>query len=240
MHGAAPGGVGTSMPTRPAAPGHAATIAATGMIQMYQGSEAYRLDASEGALTRQGSRPSFEVVEGRGLDARARQGLSPRFVARLRAAAVVAFAIMALAAVRVGVLAATVSLLSENTGMRTELKDARSASNELKIEESVLGNSQRIERIATKAYGMVPASSAEQMSAGSTAAPSADDASGDSASSSAGEATASSDDSTADSASSDASTAVDDATTSALASSSASAGDGSSAGANAADVDSLS
>lgn len=205
---------------------------------MYQGSEAYRLDASEGALTRQSSRPSFEVVEGRGLDARARQGLSPRFVARLRAAAVVAFAIMALAVVRVGVLAATVSLLSENTSMRTELKDARSASDELKIEESVLGNSQRIERIATKAYGMVPASSAEQMSAGSTAAPSA------------GDATASSDDSTADSSSSDASadttpssdvsTAVDDATTSALASSSASAGDGSFAGANAADVDSLS
>ena len=206
---------------------------------MYQGSEAYRLDASEGALAQQSPRSSFEVVEGRGLDARARQGLSPVFVSRLRAVAIVAIAVMALAVVRVGMFAATVSLLSDNASMRAELKDARATTDELRIEQSILSGSQRIERIATKAYGMVPASGSEQMSAGSTqAAEESADASADSAPASSGDSASADASAPASAAGSDAASA-DDATASALAASSASSGDGSSAGSNAADVDSL-
>ena len=50
---------------------------------MYTGSEAYRLDASEGALNQRRARPSFEVVEGAGLDARVRRGVSASFLARI-------------------------------------------------------------------------------------------------------------------------------------------------------------
>ena len=203
---------------------------------MYQGSEAYRLDASEGALAQQSPRSSFEVVEGRGLDARARQGLSPVFVSRLRAVAIVAIAVMALAVVRVGMFAATVSLLSDNASMRAELKDARATTDELRIEQSILSGSQRIERIATKAYGMVPASGSEQMSAGSAQA--AEESADASAPASSGD-SASADASAPASAAGPDAASADDATASALAASSASSGDGSSAGSNAADVDSL-
>lgn len=223
---------------------------------MYQGSEAVRLDVSEGALAQRSPRRSFEVVEGRGLDARARQGLSPAFVRRAKIAVAVVVAVMALAVVRLGMFAATVSVLSDNASMRTELKSARATQDELRVERSVLSSSSRIERIATKAYGMVPAPSAEQMSAGATqsadeaaqsgadaADASTDASSAEKGADSRGESAqgASGSQDTGSSASQDrGAQATDEATSSALQNSASSAGDGSAAGSNAADVDSLS
>lgn len=146
---------------------------------MYTGSEAYRLDASEGALNQRRARPSFEVVEGAGLDARVRRGVSASFLARIRIVAVVAVILAVISIARVGVFAATVSVLSENTTMRSDLKEARSTEDELKIERSVLSSSSRIDRIATQNYGMVRADSTEQMSAGSVAAAASDSSASD-------------------------------------------------------------
>ena len=210
---------------------------------MYTGSEAYRLDASEGALNQRRARPSFEVVEGAGLDARVRRGVSASFLARIRIVAVVAVILAVIGIARVGVFAAAVSVLSENATMRSDLKEARSTEDELKIERSVLSSSSRIDRIATQNYGMVRADSTEQMSAGSAAAAASDSSasdegpdqaasdqatSGDSSSDASGQAAAASD------ASGQAQTSGDKIDEGAL-----TQGDGSTAGANAVDVDSL-
>lgn len=198
---------------------------------MYTGSEAYRLDASEGALNQRRARPSFEVVEGAGLDAQVRRGVSASFLARIRIAAVVAVILAVIGLARVGVFAATVSVLSENTTMRSDLKEARSTEDELKIERSVLSSSSRIDRIATQNYGMVRADSTEQMSACSAAAAASDSSASDEGSDQA----ASSDQSAAASdASGQVQTSGDKIDEGAL-----TQGDGSTAGANAVDVDSL-
>ena len=221
---------------------------------MYTGSEAYRLDASEGALNQRRARPSFEVVEGAGLDARVRRGVSASFLARIRIVAVVAVILAVISIARVGVFAATVSVLSENTTMRSDLKEARSTEDELKIERSVLSSSSRIDRIATQNYGMVRADSTEQMSAGSVAAAASDSSASDEGSDQATSGDSSSDASD-QAASSDQPAAASDASGQAAAASDASGqaqtsgdkidegaltqGDGSTAGANAVDVDSL-
>ena len=226
---------------------------------MYTGSEAYRLDASEGALNQRRARPSFEVVEGAGLDARVRRGVSASFLARIRIVAVVAVILAVISIARVGVFAATVSVLSENTTMRSDLKEARSTEDELKIERSVLSSSSRIDRIATQNYGMVRADSTEQMSAGSVAAAASDSSASDEGSDQAASDQATSGDSSSDAsdqaASSGQAAAASDASGQAAAASDASGqaqtsgdkidegaltqGDGSTAGANAVDVDSL-
>lgn len=211
---------------------------------MYTGSEAYRLDASEGALNQRRARPSFEVVEGAGLDAQVRRGVSASFLARIRIAAVVAVILAVIGLARVGVFAATVSVLSENTTMRSDLKEARSTEDELKIERSVLSSSSRIDRIATQNYGMVRADSTEQMSAGSVAAAASDSSASDEGSDQATSGDSSSDASD-QAASSDQSAAASDASGQAQTSGdkidegALTQGDGSTAGANAVDVDSL-
>lgn len=123
----------------------------------YQGSEAYSMDVAERRRERleQQAAPSFEVVTGGGLDARARAGVSPTFVARLRAVLVVAAALVALGMVRVGISAATVSLLSSNSTLSSQIEEATTLNDQLSVQRSVLSSIARIARIATQNYGMV-------------------------------------------------------------------------------------
>ncbi|HIZ18524.1 MAG TPA: cell division protein FtsL [Candidatus Olsenella stercoravium] len=123
----------------------------------YQGSEAYSMDVAERRRERleQQAAPSFEVVTGGGLDARVRAGVSPTFVARLRAVLVVAAALVALGMVRVGISAATVSLLSSNSALSSQIKEATTLNDQLSVQRSVLSSNARIARIATQNYGMV-------------------------------------------------------------------------------------
>ena len=123
----------------------------------YQGSEAYSMDVAERRRERleQQAAPSFEVVTGGGLDARARAGVSPTFVARLRAVLVVAAALVALGMVRVGISAATVSLLSSNSALSTQIEEATTLNDQLSVQRSVLSSNARISLIATQNYGMV-------------------------------------------------------------------------------------
>lgn len=123
----------------------------------YQGSEAYSMDVAERRRERleQQAAPSFEVVTGGGLDARARAGVSPTFVARLRAVLVVAAALVALGMVRVGISAATVSLLSSNSALSSQIEEETTLNDQLSVQRSVLSSNARIARIATQNYGMV-------------------------------------------------------------------------------------
>lgn len=197
------------------------------MTVMYQGSEAYSLDASERVRRRRAARPSFEVVEGRGLDAQVRRGISAKSKTRYKRFAVALAVVLAVAVVRLGLLAAAEATLANNSAMRNQITQADNERNELEIEHSVLSSSSRIDRIATQTYGMVAGDTAESMTAGSTA--SADDAGADG--------TATADDSAADDAS--ATTDPDQPMGDTLDNVQTDAGDGSTAGSNAVDIDSL-
>ena len=123
----------------------------------YQGSAAYSMGAAERSRERLEERASssFEVVSGGGLDARAREGVSRAFVSRVRAVVVVAVVLIALGMVRVGISAATVSLLRSNADLGTQIAEAESLNEQLRVQRSALSSNARISRIATQNYGMV-------------------------------------------------------------------------------------
>lgn len=194
---------------------------------MYQGSEAVRLDYLGEATPQRAARTSFEVVEGSGLDHLERRGVSSQFVANLKLAAIICAALVVLCVARIGVYSMAVGTLASNETMRTELKQTRALEDDLRIQRSVLSSSQRIDRIATQSYGMVLAGGAERLSVADASA--ADDASSDATDA---QATDEATDATqAQKSSDEMASEVDQATQT--------QGDGSTAGANAADVDSL-
>ncbi|MBM6774966.1 cell division protein FtsL [Olsenella profusa] len=123
----------------------------------YQGSEAYNVEQAERGRERlaREARPSFEVVTGGGLDARARAGVSPAFVARLRVAVAVAAVLIVLGMARVALTSATVSLLQDNAALSAQISEAQTTNEQLRIERSILSSNSRISRIATQNYGMV-------------------------------------------------------------------------------------
>lgn len=138
---------------------------------MYQGSEAYRLDASQEEVAYQHAAPAFEVIPGRGLDAQVRRGVSEQFISRLIKISACAVIIFAIAFVRMGFFSMAISAGSQTTNLRSQIKEAKSTQDNLTIEQSVLANESRIGRIATQTYGMEAAGNPEQMSAGSTTEP---------------------------------------------------------------------
>lgn len=194
---------------------------------MYQGSEAVRLDYLGEATPRREQRTSFEVVEGAGLDHLERRGVSPQFIANLKLAAAVCVALVVLCVARIGVYSMAVGTLASNESMRSELKQTVALEDDLRIQRSVLSSTQRIDRIATQSYGMVAANGAEKLSV-SDSADTASEGTG-----TADEATDAAPDATqAQKSSDEVASEVGQATQT--------QGDGSTAGANAADVDSLS
>ena len=109
----------------------------------YMGTEAYDLDASRGAFAPQGAR-SFETIEGAGLDARERAGVSRQVLSTLKALAAVAAIFIVLSAARVGVFTYAATILSQNSTMRSELKEARSLQDDLRVQRSVLSSASRM------------------------------------------------------------------------------------------------
>ncbi|WP_293815174.1 hypothetical protein [uncultured Parolsenella sp.] len=193
----------------------------------YMGTEAYDLDASRGAFAPQGAR-SFETIEGAGLDARERAGVSRQVLSTLKIIAVVAAVFMVLSAARVGVFTYAATILSQNSTMRSELKEARSLQDDLRVQRSVLSSASRIDRIATQSYGMVLAGDSVKLAVGDAEAAAAAEAEAENSAS-------------ADAQETSASTAASpEEVASQLGQANITQGDGSTAGANAVDVDSIS
>ncbi|WP_051353775.1 FtsB/FtsL family cell division protein [Atopobium fossor] len=132
----------------------------------YPLTQAQSLEAQESRRVARQTRPAFEVVEGAGLDARVRQGVSDVFLSRVRMAALAIVVFAVLAITRVTLYAATASSLQANAELRSQIKMAQSLENDLKVTSSALSNSSRIDRIATQNYGMVRASQTEVISLG--------------------------------------------------------------------------
>ncbi len=193
----------------------------------YMGTEAYDLDASRGAFAPQGAR-SFETIEGAGLDARERAGVSRQVLSTLKILAVVAVVFMVLSATRVGVFTYAATILSQNSTMRSELKEARSLQDDLRVQRSVLSSASRIDRIASQSYGMVLAGDSVKLAVGDAEAAAAAEAEAENSAS-------------ADAQETSASTAASpEEVASQLGQANITQGDGSTAGANAVDVDSIS
>ncbi len=192
----------------------------------YMGTEAYDLDASRGAFAPQGAR-SFETIEGAGLDARERAGVSRQVLSTLKVLAAIAAVFMVLSAARVGVFTYAATILSQNSTMRSELKEARSLQDDLRVQRSVLSSASRIDRIATQSYGMVLAGDPVKLAAGDAEAAAAAEAEAENSAS-------------ADTQETSASTAASpEEVASQLGQANITQGDGSTAGANAVDVDSI-
>lgn len=192
----------------------------------YMGTEAYDLDASRGAFAPQGAR-SFETIEGAGLDARERAGVSRQVLSTLKVLAAVAAVFMVLSAARVGVFTYAATILSQNSTMRSELKEARSLQDDLRVQRSVLSSASRIDRIATQSYGMVLAGDPVELAAGDAEAAAAAEAEAENSAS-------------ADAQETSANTAASpEEVASQLGQANITQGDGSTAGANAVDVDSI-
>lgn len=128
----------------------------------YQGSEALDMEFAErgAALEREAARPSFEVVPGGGLDARARRGVSAQFLANAKTILKIAAVVLIVGMVRVALTTATVSTLKANSSLRSAVEDAQNLNDDLKIERAVLSSNSRISRIATQNYGMALSSDA--------------------------------------------------------------------------------
>lgn len=123
----------------------------------YQGAEALRL---AGVQTQMGHpqrvpAPSFEVIEGDGLDARARQSVDTVFIARMRACICVVLFVALIGCLRVALSAATVTALEEGSTLRQQVSELEDLNAQLEVERSVDSSTQRIVAIATQAYGMV-------------------------------------------------------------------------------------
>lgn len=192
----------------------------------YMGTEAYDLDASRGAFAPQGAR-SFETIEGAGLDARERAGVSRQVLSALKVLATVVAVFMVLSAARVGVFTYAATILSQNSTMRSELKEARSLQDDLRVQRSVLSSASRIDRIATQSYGMVLAGDPVKLAVGDAEAAAAAEAEAE-------------DSASADAQETSASTAASpEEVASQLGQANITQGDGSTAGANAVDVDSI-
>lgn len=135
----------------------------------YLGSEALRLDNAERSRELELESTSFDVVEGGGLDAQVRRGVSADFLMSARLFAVVFLALALIGAGRVALTTATSRLLLANLELQEGIVEARDMNSSLRIERSVLCSGSRIDRIAQQNFGMVPAVNRDSLAVGEAA-----------------------------------------------------------------------
>lgn len=201
----------------------------------YTGSEAARLDVYRGESLQQQRQATLRTVAGEGADAKARAGVSAEFLSKYKAFLVVLAIVGALCVARVGTFALAAGIMADNAAMRTQIEQSTTLANQLRIQRSVLSSTSRIDRIATQTYGMVAAGTVEQMTAGQASAEAEAAEEAAAAEDTAAEQTdeVAEDTSAASEAKSSEEVAAD------ISQAEITQGDGSAAGANAADVDSV-
>lgn len=141
----------------------------------YQGSAVANEEYIERGYALPQERPSFEVVSGGGLDARARRGVAPEFLARVKAVVACALVFFALGACRVALTSAAVAALQGNATLKTQITEAKTTNDSLMVERSALSSNARISRIATQNLGMVLSTDTETVTIGAAADAAASD-----------------------------------------------------------------
>ena len=135
----------------------------------YQGSAVANEEYIERGYALPQERPSFEVVSGGGLDARARRGVAPEFLARVKVVVACALVFFALGACRVALTSAAVAALQGNATLKTQITEAKTTNDSLMVERSALSSNARISRIATQNLGMVLSTDTETVTIGAAA-----------------------------------------------------------------------
>ena len=87
-----------------------------------------------------GAEPRFEVVEGGGLDAHVRAGVSSEFLARVKMVVAAAVMLFILGTFRVALTSATVAQLSSNVEVREQIEDFETTNNNLRVERSLMSS----------------------------------------------------------------------------------------------------
>lgn len=141
----------------------------------YQGSAVANEEYIERGYALPQERPSFEVVSGGGLDARARRGVAPEFLARVKAVVACALVFFALGACRVALTSAAVAALQGNATLKTQITEAKTTNDNLMVERSALSSNARISRIATQNLGMVLSTDTETVTIGAASSAAASD-----------------------------------------------------------------
>ena len=134
-------------------------------MMRYEGSLALQLEAEE-LDWRTPNKTRLEAIEGGGLDATRRAGVTPFFYGKVVAIVAIVIVLCAIGAVRVTLTAGTVAMLQGNEAISSQIKDLRTLNEDLQIERSLFSGSERIGRIATQNLGMVHASEVERLDMG--------------------------------------------------------------------------
>lgn len=138
-------------------------------MRYVHGSVAEQLEREE--LGSSSSRPSLNVVTSPRASQHAETYLSPLAVTVLKAVAAVGVCLAVACVGRIAVITKCFQVTSANSAITTQIDEARAAGDELEVQQSIYGNSERVRSIATDVYGMVPAGQVTTINAQSTDAP---------------------------------------------------------------------
>ena len=103
---------------------------------------------------------SFVTVEGGGLDARVREGVSATLTRTVGVVIVAALTLFSVGTVSVATTSATVAVLEANSRTSSDIKALEMENDDLRIACSILSSSDRVHRIATQNLGMTYAADA--------------------------------------------------------------------------------
>ncbi len=126
----------------------------------YEGNLAPQLEESGWASVRPAVLTS---IEGGGIDAAARESVSPTFFSKVILVVAIVCALCVVGVARVALTAGTVATLQANEQVSSQIKELRTLNNDLRIERSLFSGSERIGRIATQNLGMVHASEVDRL-----------------------------------------------------------------------------
>ena len=103
---------------------------------------------------------SFVTVEGGGLDARVREGVSATLTRTVGLVIAAALTLFIVGTLSVATTSATVAVLESNSKTSSDIKALEMENDDLRIACSILSSSDRVHRIATQNLGMTYAADA--------------------------------------------------------------------------------
>ena len=103
---------------------------------------------------------SFVTVEGGGLDARVREGVSATLTRTVGVVIAAALTLFTVGTLSVATTSATVAMLEGNSKTSSDIKALEMENDDLRIACSILSSSDRVHRIATQNLGMTYAADA--------------------------------------------------------------------------------
>jgi cell division protein FtsL len=103
---------------------------------------------------------SFVTVEGGGLDARVREGVSATLTRTVGVVIAAALTLFSVGTMSVATTSATVAVLESNSKTSSDIKALEMENDDLRIACSILSSSDRVHRIATQNLGMTYAADA--------------------------------------------------------------------------------